>query len=108
MILAQFPVPAMMKDPRDPFVVTADSIARAKQAQAEERQRVFDATGLAVSDEGKILTYGEQWERATAIGELALIVNRFGAKRVQKWLQSLTRLSPVDHVDELAQGEERQ
>lgn len=112
-MLAHFPVPAM-KHP-DPmfhtdgdYPVTADSIARAKAAQAAARQEVFEKTGMAVGADGKILTYGEQWERATAIGELALIVNRFGAPKVQKWLKSIISISPVDHVDEIAQTVEEQ
>jgi hypothetical protein len=32
--------------------VTADSIARAKQAQQAERQRVFEQTGIRIVDDG--------------------------------------------------------
>lgn len=39
----------------DPDAVTAESIERAKQATAAARQRIFETTGVRVTDEGAVI-----------------------------------------------------
>lgn len=108
-VMAKHPEPQFHTDADYP-PVTPDSIARAKQATRDERLR----NGLD-PDTGKFpdMPREEQWARATAIGELALMVNRFGAPRVQRWLRSIIGIDrPRGAIylvsDELAEGCEEQ
>jgi hypothetical protein len=94
-----------MKDPRDPFVATPDSIARAKAAQQAEREAAVEKVPELRSFLGLRQIIDRRVECHMA---LEPIFKRFGIPTVMRCLQLTCDAKGIDLVDEMAQGDEQQ